>query len=126
MAHQPKRALARSFRRRPSETERLLWKLLRDRRLEGYKFRRQVPLGPYVVDFACLRPRLVVEADGPFHDAAYDDRRDAFLQEDGFRVLRFPNDKILLWPDYVVDAIAEALGCPEVHLGEGRRLAGLP
>ena len=57
---------ARALRGAETYTERFLWKLLRGRRLEGFKFRRQVPIGPYVVDFLCLRHRLVVEADGPF------------------------------------------------------------
>ena len=86
---------ARALRRRAAPTERFLWSLLRDRQLEGLKFRRQFPIGPYVVDFVCLRFRLIVEADGPyFHDAERDARRDAFLAAQGFRVLRFPNHRI--------------------------------
>jgi very-short-patch-repair endonuclease len=65
-------AKSRSLRRSASVTEQLLWRLLRDRRLEGQKFRRQVPMGPYVLDFVCFRNRLVVEADGPFHAPARD------------------------------------------------------
>jgi very-short-patch-repair endonuclease len=75
-------------------TERILWKLLRDRRLGDFKFRRQVPLGPYVVDFACLSRRLIVEADGPFHDPVADAARDAWLAAQGFRFLRFSNAEI--------------------------------
>src|SRR5271170_5710411 len=63
----PNLALARAFRRAPPATERMLWKLLRDRRLEGLKFRRQVPLGRYIADFVCLSCKLIVEADGPWH-----------------------------------------------------------
>ena len=74
--------------------ERKLWRLLRDRRLEGLKFRRQMVIGPYVVDFVCLRHRLIVEADGPFHDPDRDRVRDAWLSGQGFRVLRFPNAQI--------------------------------
>ena len=74
--------------------ERALWKLLRDRRLGGLKFRRQFPVGRYVLDFVCLRHRLVVEADGPFHDPAHDAQRDAWLGAQGFRVLRFTNSRI--------------------------------
>src|SRR6267143_1179263 len=70
---------ARAFRRTSSVTEDLLWQMLRDRKLDGLKFRRQVPMGPYILDFLCLRHRLVVEADGPFHDPEHDARRDAWL-----------------------------------------------
>jgi very-short-patch-repair endonuclease len=85
---------ARALRRSAPSTEQFLWRLLRDRRLEGLKFRRQVPMGPYVLDFVCLRHRLVVEADGPFHDADRDAVRDAWLAARGFRVLRFANSEI--------------------------------
>jgi len=80
---------ARALRRTQPATERILWKLLRDRRLGDFKFRRQVPIGPYVVDFACFSRRLIVEADGPFHDPVADAARDAWLAGQGFRVLRF-------------------------------------
>jgi very-short-patch-repair endonuclease len=82
---------ARALRRRAPATERRLWTLLRDRRLAALKFRRQVPVGPYVLDFVCFQHRLVVEADGPFHDPDRDARRDAWLTEQGFRILRLPN-----------------------------------
>jgi very-short-patch-repair endonuclease len=106
-----KLAHARRMRLAPSATERLLWGLLRDRRLESLKFRRQVPVGPYIADFLCLRHRLIVEADGPFHDAAADAERDAWLAGEGFRVLRFSNDAIQGDRRTVLDAIvAAALG----------------
>jgi very-short-patch-repair endonuclease len=85
---------ARALRRRATLTERTLWTLLRNRRLAGLKFRRQVPLGPYVADFVCLAHRLIVEADGPFHDPAHDARRDQWLRTQGFHVLRFGNKAI--------------------------------
>jgi very-short-patch-repair endonuclease len=88
-------------------TERKLWVLLRDRRLEGLKFRRQVRIGRYVADFACFRYRLVVEADGPFHDVAADAARDAWLAGQGFRVLRFSNQQIEAGDD-VIHAIWSA------------------
>jgi very-short-patch-repair endonuclease len=71
-----------------------LWELLRDRRLDGMKFRRQVPIGPFVVDFACLEHRLIVEADGPLHDPIKDAERDAWLVGQGFQVVRFRNGLI--------------------------------
>jgi very-short-patch-repair endonuclease len=89
-------------------TERVLWPLLRDRRLEGLKFRRQVPLAGYVVDFACFSARLVVEADGPFHDPAADAERDAALRSQGFPVLRFRNEDIDRNPGPVLSAIRQA------------------
>ena len=85
---------ARALRRLQPATESILWKLLRDRRLGDFKFRRQISIGPYVVDFACFSRRLIVEADGPFHDPVADAARDAWLGSQGFRVLRFGNAEI--------------------------------
>jgi len=101
---------ARRFRRAAPATERSLWKLLRNRRLDGLKFRRQVPIGPYVADFVCLRHRLVVEADGPFHDQQLDAVRDAYLARQGFRVLRFSNHEIEVGEHRVIAAILAAAG----------------
>jgi len=101
---------ARALRRRSSMTERLLWDLLRDRRLEGLKFRRQVPMGPYILDFVCFSHRLAVEADGPFHDAEYDAHRDRWLAARGFRVLRFSNGDIRGSDFKVISRIAGAAG----------------
>lgn len=101
--------LATRMRRDPAVHERKLWKLLRGRRLEGLKFRRQVVIGPYAADFVCMRHRLIVEADGPFHDAERDAVRDAWLMAQGFRVLRFPNQQIELRDWELVGAIVEAV-----------------
>jgi very-short-patch-repair endonuclease len=98
---------ARTLRRRATLTERTLWTLLRDRRLDGLKFRRQVPIGPYVLDFVCLSHRLVVEADGPFHDPAHDALRDQWLMTQGFHILRFANRDILGAGFSVIDRILE-------------------
>jgi very-short-patch-repair endonuclease len=98
------------MRRNPSVTERKLWRLLRDRHLDGLKFRRQVPIGPYFADFLCLSAKLIVEADGPLHDEAYDAKRDAFLRSRGFRVLRFPNAMIVERPQEVFAAILAVAG----------------
>jgi very-short-patch-repair endonuclease len=105
-------ALAKRMRREPSATERLLWKMLRDRRLGGLKFRRQVPVGRYVADFVCMRHRLIVEADGPFHEAEYDEVRDAWLRSQSFRVMRFTNEQIERGPDLVFSAILAAVEAP--------------
>ncbi|WP_292035839.1 MULTISPECIES: endonuclease domain-containing protein [unclassified Brevundimonas] len=86
---------AKAMRREPALYERRLWAILRDRRLEGLKFRRQVVIGRYVADFVCMRHRLIVEADGPHHDDRLRDaERDDWLRGQGFRVLRFPNQQI--------------------------------
>jgi very-short-patch-repair endonuclease len=96
------------MRRNPSVTERRLWRLLRDRKLEGLKFRRQVPIGPYFADFVCLSCRIIVEADGPLHDEEHDAARDAWLAGQRFLVLRFPNKMIAEQPYEVFEAILAA------------------
>jgi very-short-patch-repair endonuclease len=105
------KALAKAMRREPVMTERTLWRVLRDRRLEGLKFRRQVVIGRYIVDFLCLRHRLIVEADGPFHEdnAAHDAERDAWLASQRFRVVRFANLRIETRAHEVVTEILEAV-----------------
>lgn len=106
------RGRAKETRREPVLYERRLWKLLRDRGLDGLKFRRQVVIGRYIADFVCLRHRLIVEADGPTHDGGpHDLERDAFLREQNFRVLRFPNADIESRPHAVVSAILAAVAC---------------
>jgi very-short-patch-repair endonuclease len=85
------RTFARSLRREMTGGERLLWQCLRGEQL-GIKFRRQHPVGPYIADFACLAPQLIVEVDGSQHadQQAYDAKRDAYFRSLGFDVLRFP------------------------------------
>jgi very-short-patch-repair endonuclease len=111
MARKASIGQARALRRSSSSAERDLWRILRDRRLDGLKFRRQVPLGACIVDFLCP-PSLVVEADGPFHDAERDATRDAWLAAQGFRVLRFTTATIGARPHEVISAIAEAIEVP--------------
>ena len=103
---------ARHLRKESTKAERALWNLVRDRRLAGHKFRRQVPLGSYVVDFACFEQRLVIEIDGGHHgeQADYDRKRAAWLESQGFRVLRFWNNEVLGEPDGVTQVIVEAVG----------------
>ena len=102
---------ARKLRWQQTEPERLLWNHLRRRRLAGFKFRRQHPLGAYVCDFVCLEAALIVELDGSQHllAASYDKRRDAVLRSLGFRVVRFWNGDVLSQTRVVVDTIFEAL-----------------
>ncbi|WP_029030451.1 endonuclease domain-containing protein [Salinarimonas rosea] len=108
--------VARAQRKRMTRQEARLWVALRRLRPAGFTFRRQVPIGPYVVDFACLKARLVVEVDGAQHgfDAhlAGDGLRDARLAERGFLVLRFWNHQVDLELDSVMDTIFARLTEP--------------
>jgi len=109
-----RRERARALRRNATEAERQLWWQLRRRLpLEGTYFRRQVPLGPYFADFVCLKHRMVIELDGDQHgqaDAmAYDAARTAFLQQQGYAVLRFWNHQVFREIDSVLDTIAAAI-----------------
>ena len=100
---------AKAMRRAPTLYERRLWRVLRDRRLEGLKFRRQYVLGRYIADFICLRHRIIVEADGPQHeDREEDAARDDWLRGEDFRILRFPNQQIENRSHEVVAAILAA------------------
>ena len=104
---------ARAMRREPTEAERKLWYALRDRRMQTLKFRRQAPIGPYIVDFLCIAHRLVVEADGSQHaESERDVVRDAWLKREGYRVLRFSNRDVLTARDSVLATIATACGLP--------------
>jgi very-short-patch-repair endonuclease len=102
---------AAEMRRTPTASEAQLWKHLRNRQLENAKFRRQVWIGPYIADFACLEHRLIIEADGSQHidDAEYDHHRSVFLTQEGFRILRFWNNEILSNLDGVLELIREML-----------------
>ncbi len=94
-----------------TEAELRLWIHLRQSQLDGCRFRRQVPMGPYVVDFVCLKARLVIEVDGGQHAGAgeQDDRRAVWLESRGFRVLRFWNTDVLQRMDGVLERIRAAL-----------------
>ncbi|WP_299727041.1 endonuclease domain-containing protein [uncultured Tateyamaria sp.] len=99
-------ARARRLRRDQTAPERALWYMLRARRLAGLKFRRQVPLGPYIVDFYCAELRLVIEVDSGHHARSTTDaQRDAWLNAQGFNELRIWNTDILNNPTGVADAI---------------------
>ena len=97
---------AKAMRREATPAERALWRILRSRHLAGFKFRRQVPLGSYIADFACFDPKAVIECDGSQHaDSAYDAERDAWLAAQGFRVIRLWNRRALEEPEGVVDEL---------------------
>jgi very-short-patch-repair endonuclease len=108
-----------------TDAERKLWQALRARQFDGLKFRRQVPVGPYVADFLCYRARLVVELDGGQHvESARDEVRDRWFTQNGFRVLRFWNNDVLKNLDGVsvaiLSAIAERQNKPDPPAGEGK------
>ena len=125
------RDFARGLRRRQTDAERRIWACLRDRRLLDVKFTRQVPIGPYIVDFCCRERKLIVELDGGQHSARvdYDEGRTALLQALGYRVLRFWDNEALSNTDGVLQRIAEALTSarpsprpsPQRGEGEGRK-----
>ena len=97
---------ARQLRRRSTDAERRMWSTLRDRRLMEYKFRRQHPIGRYIVDFACTEHQLVIEIDGGQHgDSPIDPRRTVWLESQGWKVIRFWNNDVLGNPNGVIVAI---------------------
>lgn len=103
---------ARELRRGDTNAEARLWTALRARRLGGWYWKRQVPFGPYFLDFLCREVGLVVEVDGGQHgdQVAYDARRTAYLERSGLRVIRFWNGAVLTNRDGVCRAILEACG----------------
>lgn len=105
-----KRDAARQLRRDSTDVERTMWRLLRDRRLGGAKFRRQVPIGPYVADFACVQHRLIVELDGGQHaENRSDARRDVLLAAQGWRVVRFWNNDLIENRDGVLERLSHLI-----------------
>ncbi|MFD3265544.1 endonuclease domain-containing protein [Phenylobacterium ferrooxidans] len=103
---------ARDLRATQTQAEAILWRSLRNRRLGGWKWRRQYPVGRYITDFTCLEAQLIVELDGGQHSEAvvYDDRRTAFLESQGFRVLRFWNHELYEHSSDVCDVILRHCG----------------
>lgn len=103
--------IARILRKRPTEAERFLWRRLRGRQVHGFKFRRQFPIGEFVLDFVCLERKLAVELDGGQHafQVEYDADRSTWLQEQGFQVLRFWNSQVFRETDAVLRDIATAV-----------------
>jgi very-short-patch-repair endonuclease len=105
---------ARKLRKNPTEAEYRLWVYLKKRQLFGHKFRRQHPIGPFIVDFACVEQKLLIELDGGGHakQKIYDHRRTAWLSERGYRVLRFWNNEVLTNVRGVLEIIASKLPPP--------------
>jgi len=111
-------ARVQKLRNNPTDAERLLWHHLRLRQFAGYKFRRQRPVGAYIVDFICLEKKLVIEVDGGQHSKqkVYDDRRTSWLQSEGLTVLRFWDHEILTQLDDVKQVIWNTLNTPSLIL----------
>jgi very-short-patch-repair endonuclease len=107
------RQFARALRKQPTDAERALWHRLRGRQITGVKFRRQVPIGPYIVDFASFCPRIVIELDGGQHAETEhrerDATRDAWLGERGFRVLRFWDNDVMTNLEGVLSVLLEVI-----------------
>jgi very-short-patch-repair endonuclease len=103
------RTRARELRNNPTDAERILWRQLRLWQLDGYKFRRQQPLGRYIVDFVCLEKRVVVEVDGGQHGDEADTERDNWLRDHGFVVLRFWDHEVLKNIDAVREQVYQTL-----------------
>ena len=108
-----KHEFARKLRREQTVPERKLWQASRGRQFAGFKFRRQQPIGPYIVDFVCLEARLVIELDGDQHSSdqgIFQDRiRTEFLEQDGFQVVRFPNHQATTNFDGILETIERYL-----------------
>ena len=112
------------MRRKPTRAEDMLWQRVRNRQVAGAKFRRQQAIGSFIVDFVCIEHRLVIEVDGSIHDLpaqqSYDARRQAYLEDLGYRVVRFTNHDVLQSIESVVESIATKL--PQAQLP----LSGVP
>ena len=119
--------VAKTLRKTSTHAERLLWRHLKAKQLEGYKFRRQEPIGNYIEDFVCFEKRVVIEVDDSQHqiEKVKDKKRDPWLKRQGFRVLRFWNNEVLTNVAGVYEVIREACLChlppAPSHRGRGRR-----
>ena len=107
------RRFARQQRAQAVQAEALVWTAVRNRRRDGAKFQRQVPMGNYILDFVCFEHQLIVEIDGPSHDVleqrAADRARDIWLRDQGFRVLRLPNEFVIASTELAVARIRDAM-----------------
>ena len=109
-----KHVIAKVLRRNFTETEKAIWKHLKAKQMEGYKFRRQEPIGSYIVDFVCHEKRIVIEVDGGQHslDRQRDYERDQWLKGQGYEVLRFWNNEVLTNVEGVLEVIRDSLNHP--------------
>ena len=101
---------AQRLRNNATDAERHLWRHLRARQLEGFKFSRQMPVGPFICDFMCREKQLIVEIDGGQHaESVRDEKRTAYLESEGYRVIRFWNNEVLQSIEGVLEVIANTL-----------------
>jgi very-short-patch-repair endonuclease len=105
------REFAKALRKQMTDAERLLWRHLRNRALGGWKFKRQYPVGPYIVDFVCLDKNVVIEVDGGQHaeNEKLDRQRSAYLNKMGYKVFRFWNNEVLQATEAVLSSIFSTL-----------------
>lgn len=131
MRKNPKQiAFARQLRRKQTDAEKVLWARLRREQLGGSKFRRQQLIGPYIVDFVSFASKLILEIDGGHHNEKKvmmkDEEREAFLEDRGYRVLRFWNNGVLVNLEGVLETIRQALQPPHPDpLPQGERGSGM-
>jgi very-short-patch-repair endonuclease len=105
------RNFAKQMRQEPTEAEARMWRLLRDRRLSQFKFRRQVPFQSFILDFVCFEQRLIIEIDGSQHASSERDApREAASTAEGFRIVRYWNNDVLQRPSAVLEDILAKLG----------------
>ena len=125
MARYPslQKSRARKLRKKLTDVENKLWSQLRGRQVSGVKFRRQHPIGPFIVDFCCVERGLVVELDGSQHAErnAADERRTRLIERSGYRVLRFWDNEVLINLYGVLERISEALEDPRLIPSEWAR-----
>jgi very-short-patch-repair endonuclease len=87
------RSRAKTMRHEPVIMEKLFWSIARNRQIGGFKFKRQVPIGPYIADFVCFERKIIIELDGPLHNATRDAKRDDYLEREGYQVHQFSNSE---------------------------------
>jgi 5-methyltetrahydrofolate--homocysteine methyltransferase len=118
----------KTMRNKPTEAERLLWYALNNKNLDGYKFRRQHIIGDYIADFICLKENLIIEVDGLIHqlpeNKINDEERTAWLNEQGYRVIRFTNDNVLYSLELTLNKILQELKAPPLGAGGAGSSAG--
>ena len=121
MVYTKLKEFAKSMRNRPTEAEKMLWNILSNKGLEGFKFRRQHIIGEFIVDFVCLKQNLIIEVDGSIHqlpeNQISDAERTKWLLSEGYQLIRFTNNQVLYETQYVIDRISEALVAPPSGAG---------
>lgn len=111
----PKTKFARVLRKNQTPAEKILWNKIRNKKFQGFKMRRQVPVGPYIADFMCVEKLLIIEIDGDSHyepgAKERDSKREEYLRSQGFRVVRFGGKQTVESVDSVLRILGEKLGC---------------